>query len=569
MIQMLKMFRFKRIRRSRQIIILLGFHLVIFSYFLLNDRLRTAVRRNTFDDATEQVVDRKVPYHSAEPLNGAELKSEDSLENIDVDYLIYLIHRTFPKTGDPKYRRFNETKSHSIPLDRTSKYVRPKRACWGHKWVIPPDMKVGIVIPFINEPWSTLFRTVIGILKRTPLKYVQEIILVDDHSTREYLLEPLERVLGPFKHISVIRTPYKMGPASTRNYGARHTKGNVIIFFDSHCEVDSGWIEPLLDAISKDRTRIVVPVINVIRPDTMESVGSNQRMKTQISWSLGALFGPFRESIWEKHKITDPIQQPSLMGAMFAMDREYFFKIGGMGDYFNGWGGEDVDLAIKSWLCGGGLALCRCSTIGHVYKAHPYVNTNNPLNNVALMAEAWMGEYLPIAKCVLFGRKHLPKVDTTILRSTLALKERLKCKPFKWYLENVLLELEIPETNTTFYMLHSHSSSLSVGTDMQTLKFIPDVLEITCRISVVNDRLKCKGRCLTIKNARLIFDTCDADDKYQYWKYTGNKIRPYFDNKLCVAERHDGTGTLKPCNETVAKIKYQSRFASGCIKTIT
>jgi hypothetical protein len=43
----------------------------------------------------------------------------------------------------------------------------------------------------------------------------------------------------------------------------------VLLFLDSHCEANKGWLEPILDIIAKDRTHVVTPVIDTINAHTM------------------------------------------------------------------------------------------------------------------------------------------------------------------------------------------------------------------------------------------------------------------------------------------------------------
>lgn len=43
----------------------------------------------------------------------------------------------------------------------------------------------------------------------------------------------------------------------------------MVVFLDSHCEVNTNWLQPLLLHIKASRTNVAVPIIDIINHDTL------------------------------------------------------------------------------------------------------------------------------------------------------------------------------------------------------------------------------------------------------------------------------------------------------------
>ena len=108
-----------------------------------------------------------------------------------------------------------------------------------------------IIIPFYNEHWSTLLRSVHSIIKRSPLELVKEIILVDDASQKVHLKQKLEDYIKEKNakdwenKVRVVRLKERDGLIGARLAGAKDATADVLIFLDSHIEVN--W-HPLIYA---------------------------------------------------------------------------------------------------------------------------------------------------------------------------------------------------------------------------------------------------------------------------------------------------------------------------------
>ena len=222
---------------------------------------------------------------------------EVDLGEFDVESYL-AAQRLVPGQDEMERFQFNQAMSDETPYDRELKDVRNPGYVLRHlrslKYICSvvsssctgssSDYQTGlsptsIVICFHNEARSALLRTVISILLRSPPQLITEILLVDDFSDdREFhsilamssfhtvcVILPCHlpyctrpnptttakdgQLLAGIPKVHVVRMEERSGLMRARVRGAELAVGPILTFLDSHCEVTTGWLQPLLSRI--------------------------------------------------------------------------------------------------------------------------------------------------------------------------------------------------------------------------------------------------------------------------------------------------------------------------------
>jgi polypeptide N-acetylgalactosaminyltransferase len=301
-----------------------------------------------------------------------------------------------------------------------------------------------VIVPFWNEQFSTVMRTAVSCILRAPKQLLLEVILVDDFSDQGFTWNELnDFAIEHFKgKIKVIRFTERKGLMAARQAGAKIAKGEVLLFIDAHTEANVNWLPPLVEPIAENYRVCTVPFVDHINVKTYKYETGSSGKRGTFNWG----FGYKRISLLPEdllHPIK-PFISPIMNGGLFAISAKFFWELGGYDEGLDIWGGEQFEISFKIWQCHGAIYDVPCSHFGHLFRygGKPFPNPRTfdyYTRNVKRVAEVWMDEYKEVA--YKKSPKRYAETDVGDLTKQHALRKKLQCKSFKWYLENVAIEV--------------------------------------------------------------------------------------------------------------------------------
>jgi len=285
---------------------------------------------------------------------------------------------------------------------------------------------MSIVFPCSGEGMLAV-QTVERFCERTPEELLKEIIVVDDGSRTplaETFAQDSRRLdLSPRCKLRILRHERTSGLMAAKHTGGMAATGDIVAFFDCHCAPGVGWHTQIVDLISENPRRMVVPLITDLDLDTFdEATTTNVNAKCYLTFSADF-----------KWYDDDSDYIPTISGGLVVMSREWFNMTGGFDEGMHGWGGENLDQSLRAWLCGGEIVRARNSRVAHMWRsggartrARYGPSGFGPTNNRGRVAAAWFGAFLPFYRG--------SSVEASEVANFRPVKRRLGCKPFSFFL---------------------------------------------------------------------------------------------------------------------------------------
>lgn len=155
---------------------------------------------------------------------------------------------------------------------------------------------------------------------------------------------------------------------------------------DCHIKVAEGWLEEPYKLMKEDYRTMVNPTVFQLDPVTYNFYPSTKGIGSSAGfyWSFVHKWGSGRPGTMES-TIT--------MGQFFVTKR-WWTEIEGMDPGMEQWGAENIDVSLRTWLCGGRILCAKTCYVAHTFRSKlPYhVDNSKVLRNAVRSAEVWLGE---------------------------------------------------------------------------------------------------------------------------------------------------------------------------------
>mmetsp|Transcript_50187 Transcript_50187/g.92716 ORF Transcript_50187/g.92716 Transcript_50187/m.92716 type:complete len:526 (+) Transcript_50187:106-1683(+) len=290
---------------------------------------------------------------------------------------------------------------------------------------------ITVVLPCAGEEMFAK-RTVESVVKsmEPDTDALAEIVVVDDGSDPP--LKTIFKKTFAEKHkVRLVRHQTTQGLIRAKSSGASIATGDVIVFYDCHVAPQPGWHKIFLQAMAHNYRRIVVPSITDLDIDKWVERSKNAPV-SKCYLTFDADFKWFDAA---------SMHIPVLSGGLLGISARWWNETEGYDREMLGWGGENIDQSVRTWLCGGEILAVPEARVAHMwrtpndprtqakYKVNPYQAIQNRLRAAA----GWFGNFT--AKV-----NHFPDMGRMLQQNPPdvsafnAIREKLQCRPFAWFL---------------------------------------------------------------------------------------------------------------------------------------
>mmetsp|Transcript_32190 Transcript_32190/g.75581 ORF Transcript_32190/g.75581 Transcript_32190/m.75581 type:complete len:616 (+) Transcript_32190:153-2000(+) len=283
---------------------------------------------------------------------------------------------------------------------------------------------ISVVIPCLNETYAV--QTVNRFCERTPAEFLEEIIVVDDFSWPPYRELLAGKVDWERCKLRILRHNKSLGLMVAKQTGGDAALGEFIGFFDCHVCPNHGWYVEIMKLLRAGPRRLVVPQIGDINVTTWDEK-ENGALTAKCYIDMNADF-------WWYDDESDFI--PVISGGLVAIGRKWWQESGGFEKGMRGWGGENSDQSLRTWLCGGDIVRAKSSKVAHMWRTHDdkrtlahYRAPQAGVDNLARVAASWFDEFQAVFRSQ--GSRALQGVNVA---ETLQKRRELGCKPFAYFL---------------------------------------------------------------------------------------------------------------------------------------
>lgn len=194
-------------------------------------------------------------------------------------------------------------------------------------------MKISICIPS-RAPVLGLWATICAAANDLGNIEHEFIVVINGRSAEDEELFILHQ--WPDSHVRIIHHAEVLSPTDARNLAASHATGEFLVFLDDHCIVAPGWFQRVLFN-DKD-----------ILHSALSGAPGRSKVYHFIRNDDQLITGRYAQA----PKYSKTYRVLSAQAAGFAVRRSTWEHIGGYGNHFDGYGGEEAFLNIKAQMLG-------------------------------------------------------------------------------------------------------------------------------------------------------------------------------------------------------------------------